>query len=64
MNVTSSLERNYSRSAFIVAGVGVLTTGYGPGSVAEAIVVSDANDTLAASETASFAAALVAASAA
>jgi len=64
VNVTSSLERNYSRLAFIVAGVGVLTTGYGPGSVADTIVETHVDGVLPASETASFTAALAAASAA
>lgn len=31
MNVTSSLERHYARSTFLVAGVGVLATGSGRG---------------------------------
>jgi hypothetical protein len=62
VNVTSSLERNYSRSAFLVAGVGVLTTGFGLDHVADA--ESHAGDTVAAAETATFTAALAAASAA
>jgi hypothetical protein len=31
VNVTSSLERHYARSTFLVAGVGVLATGSGRG---------------------------------
>jgi hypothetical protein len=64
VNATSSLERNYSRSASIVAGVGVFATGFGQSSVADATVDSQADSSPARSDTTSFTAALVAASAA
>ena len=64
MNVSSSLERNYSRSASIVAGVGVLATGYFLGTIGDEFVESVAEGTMAAPEAETFTAALVAASAA
>ena len=54
MNVSSSLERNYSRSACIVAGVGVLATGYFLGTIVDEFVESNPEGTLAAAEAATF----------
>lgn len=64
VNVPSSLERNYARAASIVAGVGVLATGYFLGTIGDEFVESLADGTMAAAETAPYTAALVAASAA
>jgi hypothetical protein len=64
VNVTSSLERNYFRSASIVAGVGVLATGHFLGAIGDEVVEPPADGTTAPADPASFTAALAAASAA
>jgi hypothetical protein len=64
VNATSSLERNYARAASIVAGVGVLATGYFLGTIGDEFVESLDDATIGVAETESFTPALVAASAA